>query len=103
MRTIDLVKLKESLNVLLDHVIDSGISSIALEQQYYWQVDAKDRFDLKKKPADLVVGDLFDELDFVERVLLKKQSTVAYTLTELAPILEYVGEIASDKLAANGG
>ena len=103
MRTIDLRGLKESVNVLLDHIIDSGIESIPLEKQLYWQVDAKERFDLQKSPTELVVGDLFDDLDFVERVLLRKQDAVAYTLTELAPILEYIGEVASGKLAEDGG
>lgn len=103
MRNIEIRKLKEAINLLLDHVIDSGSDSIALEEQFYWKVSDSEKYKMNNEPTQVAVGDLFDDLDFVERVLHNKDNIVAYTLTEVAPILAYVGEVASNRLAPQGG
>ncbi|MEW9571734.1 hypothetical protein ABQJ54_08215 [Rhodanobacter sp. Si-c] len=95
MRNIEIRKLKEAINLLLDHVIDKGSDSIALEEQFYWKVSDSEKYKVNSEPTELTVGDLFDDLDFVENVLHSKDNLVAYTLTEVAPILAYVGEAAS--------
>lgn len=103
MRNIDIRKLKEVINILLDHVIDMGVDEIALEEQFYWTISDSEKYGMDSKPIELAVGDLFDDLDFVEGVLRNKDDVVSYTLTEVAPILAYVGEVASSKLASKGG
>jgi hypothetical protein len=103
LRTIDIKLVKESLNVLLDHVIECGIESLPLDHGYYWQVGREDKFDMQKEPKEHLVGNLPDDLDFVERVLERREQATAYTLTELAPVLAYIGEMASAKLASKGG
>ncbi|MFC5740237.1 hypothetical protein [Dyella tabacisoli] len=102
MRDIDIRKLKEVINILLDHVIDMGVDSLPLEQSFYWKIHDDEKYAMSGTP-DLVVGDLFDDLDFVEGVLLDKDNVVSYTLTEVAPILTYVGEVAFSKLGSKGG
>lgn len=103
MRNIEMRKLKEAINLLLDHVIDRGFDSITLDEQFYWKVGDSEKYKMNSEPAKLTVGDLFDDLDFVEMVLHNKDDIVAYTLTEVAPILAYVGEVASNRLAPKGG
>jgi len=103
MRNIDIRKLKEVINLLLDHVVDKGFDSIALEEQFYWKVSDSEKYRVNNEPTELSVGDLFDDLDFVERVLHNKDNIVSYTLTEVASVLAYVGEVASNRLAPQGG
>ena len=103
MRNIDVRKLKEVINILLDHVIDGGVDTVMLDEQFYWKVSDNEKYEITNKPIELAVGDLFDDLDFVEGVLHDEGDVVAYTLTEVAPILAYVGEVASSKLASRGG
>lgn len=103
MRVLDVRKLKESIDVIFDHIIDSGIDQIIIENQYYWQVEESQEYDFQNEPEGYAVGDLFDDLATVDRVLMNKESAVSYTLTELAPIVAYVGKVAGRKLAPKGG
>jgi len=103
MRNIDIQKLKEAINLLLDHVIDKGSDSITLEEQFYWKVNDNEKYRVNNEPTELSVGDLFDDLDFIEKFYRTKDNIVSYTLTEVAPVLAYVGEVASNRLAPQGG
>lgn len=103
MSEIDVSKLKEVVNLLLDHIIEMGVDKVSLEEQFYWKVSDSEKYEMTSKPANLVVGDLFDDLEFVENVLRDRGHVVSYTLTEVAPILAYLGEVASNKLSSHGG
>jgi hypothetical protein len=103
MHVIDVQKLKESIDVLLEHIINSGVDHLTIETQYYWQVEASQEYDFQREPVGYAVGDLFEDLATIERVLLNKESAVAYTLAELAPIIAYVGKAAGRKIAPSGG
>jgi hypothetical protein len=103
MRRINVEDLRKSVNVLLDHILESGVESIDLEKQYYWQVNAQNKYDMATEPVGLVVGDLWDDLDFTEAVLTKdRKEAVAYTLTEVAQVLAYLGEVTGARLASRG-
>lgn len=39
MNTIDVRKLKEAIDLLFDHIIDSGVERLDIETQYYWQAE----------------------------------------------------------------
>ncbi len=54
-------------------------------------------------PAQLDVGSLVDDWGFVSSLLEPDASPVAYQLTELAPLLAYVGEKLAVELAGKGG
>lgn len=103
MRSIDIAKLKESINVLLDSVIESGVDFVEIKDQYYWEVGTNQRYNMQGEPRELVLGDLFDDLEFVEAVLSRKESSIPYTLTEAAPLLLYVGEVVSGRLSTQDG
>jgi len=103
MRVVDISVIKQAVNLLLDHVIEQGIESIPLDAQFYWKVLDDEKYLMEKRPDNLGVGDLFSDLSFVEQMLSAKEQPVALTLTELAPVLAYIGEVAGQKLAAKGG
>lgn len=103
MRTIDVATVKKAVNLLLDHVMEGGLENLPLNEQLYWKVLDDEKYLLTKAPGALGVGDLFSDLDFVEGVVSDGRQLTSLTLTELAPILTYIGEFAGDALAAKGG
>ena len=101
---IDLLKLKAVVDRVLDHVIETrGVRTVALEDQHYWEIPAPARYRTEVDPGELDVGNLADDWAFVSRLLRDENQPVAYQLTELAPLLEYVGETLARDLASRGG
>ena len=54
-------------------------------------------------PGALDVGNLADDWEFVSRLLREENQPVAYQLTELAPLLAYIGEALAKDLGKRGG
>ncbi|WP_445145055.1 hypothetical protein [Dyella sp. Tek66A03] len=103
-RTIDLAELRRAVEALFDHVmVTRGISEVAIDHPLYWSVLPGESRAMDEQPAALGVGDLNDDLDFVLSVLKPGALPVALTLTEVAPLLAYVGEVVSDQVANQGG
>jgi hypothetical protein len=101
---IDLVKLRQVVDRLFDHVIETrGVRRVALEDQYYWEVPAPVRYRTEVDPGELDVGNLADDWEFVSGLLRDENPPVAYQLTELAPLLAYVGEALAKDLGKSGG
>jgi hypothetical protein len=101
---IDLVKLRQAVNRLLDHIIETrGIRAVALDDQYYWEVPPGVRYKVDVDPDELEIGNLADDWEFVANLLRADSPPVAYQLTELALLLEYLGEVLADDLGEHGG
>lgn len=103
MNTIDIRKLKESIDVLLEHIIDSGVERLEIETQYYLQVEESRECDFRRQPEGYAVGNFYEDVAMMEQVLSNREHMLAYTLTQLAPIMAYVGKAAGRKLAPTGG
>ena len=54
-------------------------------------------------PGELEVGNLADDWEFVSSLSQANAPPVAFQLTELAPLLAYVGEALADQLSPRGG
>ncbi|MDF2782531.1 MAG: hypothetical protein K0S96_2336 [Geminicoccaceae bacterium] len=103
-KEIDLVKLRAVLNRLLDHIIETrGVRTLALDQECYWEIGAPARYDVGADPGEIEVGNLADDWEFVSRLSQANEPPVAYQLTELAPLLAYVGEALGEKFGPHGG
>ncbi len=103
---IDLEKLQIIVNRLFDHIIKTRnvkCINITKSQNYYWQIEPKDLYNMSVKPTDFTSGSLADDWDFVSSLLDNKTDPVAYQLTEVAPLLNYIGETLSEELAKHGG
>jgi hypothetical protein len=101
---VDLVELRAAVDRLFDHLIKTrGVRTVALETPYYWEVPAADRYNVESEPAELEVGNLVDDWEFVSSVLRGSTQPVAYQLTELAPLLDYVGQALAEELGPQGG
>jgi hypothetical protein len=92
---IDLVVLKNSVNAILDHLMeDLSIQKVKIEegQDCYWDCETPEMYDSTKKPADLSVGRLSDDLDFVKLIRRGESADVSYNLVHVAPLLRYIAE-----------
>ncbi len=103
---IELEKLQFVVNRLFDHIIKTrNIDSIKIIQSenFYWQIEPKDLYNMSVKPTEFTSGSLADDWEFVSTLLDKNTDPVAYQLTEVAPLLNYVGEVLAKELAKHGG
>ena len=103
MKQLDLVQVKQIFNRLFDHMIETrGVRYCELNEDYYWHVSSPERYNVAETP-ELDIGSLYDDWDFVSGILDSDDSPVAYQLTELAPIIRYIGEEIGTKQAQYGG
>jgi hypothetical protein len=101
---IELAQLKVIVDRLLDHAINSrGVSKITVDKIYYWAVPEESRYNMEDKPSELEVGSLDDDWDFIKSLSNKQTDPVIYQLTEVAPLLSYLGETLSKEFAKDGG
>jgi hypothetical protein len=92
---IDLRSVKGAVNAILDHLIeDLRLESVPIRdgEDLYWDCGAPEAYDVSKKPADLTVGNLTDDMHFVQFVHRGESADVAYNLVHVAPLLRYIGE-----------
>jgi hypothetical protein len=92
---INLKTVKQALNSVLDHLIeDLKLEKVSIEnaKDFYWDCPAPEIYDSSKKPEDLTVGRLSDDVEFVQSIQRGQSGDVSYNLVHLAPLLRYVGE-----------
>ena len=76
---------------------------IDLKHDYYWDVPNDQIYDMGRNTFNLDVGSLVDDWDFVSNLLDKETDPVIIQLTEVAPLLRYIGEVVGPELAGLGG
>ena len=101
---INLIDLRKAVDRVFEHTIETrGIKELNIPQVFYWNVSFKDRFEMAKKPEELGIGSLADEWDFAQNLLAGDGSPIAYQFCQLAPILDYIGNVLAKELAGRGG
>lgn len=101
---INLLDLKLITNRLLDHLIETrGLVNVQVKASLYWTIPAEERYKVNDDPRQLEVGSIEDNWKLISSILDQNNQPVAYQLTELAPILEYLGELLGEQLARKGG
>lgn len=89
---IRIADIRRIVNRLLDHIeVDRGITSVELSQNFYWTLPPEIRFDVSSDPVQFDTGSLVDDWGFVSSLLEEGSEPVSLQLTELAPILDFVG------------
>ncbi|MBK8136870.1 MAG: hypothetical protein KA401_03520 [Anaerolineae bacterium] len=91
-KVVTVSQLRTLANLLLDNLEALNLSQIAIERDYYWEMSANDRYSMNKEPEDFSVGQLFDDLDNLLRVLDGSREPTRLTLTWYAALLRYIGE-----------
>lgn len=92
-KEIDLEILRSGINRILDYMIqDLGKKKLKIDTDLYWGISPDDRYDLSKDPAELDVGNLMDDWEFISNIPSLEGVPIVYQLTEIAPIIRYIGE-----------
>jgi hypothetical protein len=92
---IELRVLKNSVNAVLDHLVeDLGLEKVKIadEEDFYWNCEAPGAYDKSKKPIDLGVGRLSDDVDFMRKIRRGQSADISYNLIHVAPLLLYIAE-----------
>lgn len=90
---VDLRTLKQAVDRILDHMIDDlGVTKVVLEHDLYWTINSSEALDLSRDPGALEVGNLWDDWEFVSHIPGGEGVPIVYQLTEIAPLLAYIGK-----------
>jgi hypothetical protein len=88
-------QLKIAVNAILDHLIeDLHLEKIKIDetQDLYWDCPYSQLHDMSKKPIELDVGRLSDDVEFVKIVSRGERGDVSYNLVHIFPLLRYIAE-----------
>ncbi len=100
---IDLAELKQVIDRLFNHIMETrGVKSFEFEKENYWNIPSRDVYE-SEDPKELDIGSLSDDWEFLSKLLQPENQPVAYQLTQLAPLLRYLGERLGEDLAKDGG
>jgi hypothetical protein len=91
---VDIDRLRAVANELFSHLEQRGAKSMTILEDYYWDVPAAVRYDRYEEPREHTVGQLFDDMAELTRMLNGERPMLAYGLVWLAAILRRLGETA---------
>ena len=90
---IDIENLRLVTNKIFDHIVrDLGIKKVSIEQStdLYWCVAPGDAHAMDKRPQQLEVGRLTDDLDFTNLEVDQGDPPPTLLLVHIAPLLQYL-------------
>jgi hypothetical protein len=92
MSNISIAELKIVSNLLLQHLEASGIESIEISEDFYWEVPHEFRYDKYDEPKQLNVGQLSDDVYELKRLINGEAPPMGLGLVWLSSILRRIGE-----------
>ena len=90
---IEISELRLVINRILDHIEhDLGKTKVAIDQDDYWDVADRERYDFTKTPENFEHGQLSDDWEFISVLLKDKNQAFALMLMHATPLLRRLGE-----------
>jgi len=83
--------LRDAFVRALDHLEEVHGKNIPLDHDFFWSIDAAERYDPYNPPTQFTMGQLTDSLTNLERMISDEQP-LGYALVWLADVLEAVGK-----------
>ncbi len=95
--TVDLEKLKAVVCRLIDeYAFTANATEVELpESDFYWLIDPTLKRDMATPPVATFVGRLRDDWELTHWLADGPEQVSAYSLTEVAELLMYFGEVAA--------
>ncbi len=90
--TIDIRRLRELTNTLLLRLEAEGTTSVELDSDFYWNILPEHRYDRYDEPREFTMGQLTEDLEFVDQLIDGTRPPVTYGLVWVSSLLRYVGE-----------
>lgn len=86
------IQKKEVLDVLtlLSKKINEnfGDEIILSSQDYYWQLDLDEKYNVLQDPKDLTIGQISDDWSELKRLLINDDDAISYDLVRLGELLK---------------
>ena len=90
---IKISDLRLVINRILDHVEHGlGHAKVELDEDDYWDVPDKERYDFTKMPENFEHGQLRDDWEFLSAIIDDKDQAVTLMLAHVAPLLRRISE-----------
>lgn len=100
MQVLDLYRLKAVVIRLLDEAIaEHGSAVFELSENFYLQLAFAKQFDMSSNPIPDEVGSLHDDWEMTHWLADETAKVNAFSLTEVAPLLAYVGNKLAHHIA----
>ena len=88
---IHISELRNIANAIFNHMENQlEIEQVSLGKDYYWCLSDDQRYNMLAEPEDHLVGQLFDDWDFIKPIADDPSLATPLCLVHLAPLLEYL-------------
>jgi hypothetical protein len=77
---------------LVGHIIELGVNSINLPDEYYWHIPKEELNNAYKKPVTLDLGRLSDDWCDLREIIIGERDPLISDFIKLAAILRIIGE-----------
>ena len=94
---ISIIELRAALDVALNDLEKMGLSKITITEDYYWKVPVEDRYNFKNDPPELNCGQLFDDVNWLKKLLRSGEGTYT-SLLFLSGIIDYISSRSVSEL-----
>ncbi len=89
---INIADLRKITNLIFDHMEhDLDITSIVIEEDYYWDIPSKELYKVEGDHPSPGIGQLYDDWEFLSKIRDREQA-VSLMMIHVAPLLRYIGE-----------
>ncbi|WP_020394825.1 hypothetical protein [Thiolinea disciformis] len=90
---VSIVQLKKITNYIFDSIIqDLKINTVQLNDDMYWSIDEDELYEINKEPSNFGIGQLYDDLFFLRKIVTEPKNTTSLMFMHLAPILIYLAK-----------
>ena len=93
--TIELLKLKSIVNALFDKLIEAenhGAVMIPDDTDYYWDIANDERYEPAKRPADLHMGRLSEDWEFLQPLSADEKHLFPLMFMHVAPLINFLAD-----------
>ena len=87
-------EIRKAVDILCQHMEDSGLSNIDIEAGYYWMVFPGEDRDFSKQPdpSELVVGDIVEDTERILKLIKNPEDVVGYDFINMASLFRNIGD-----------
>lgn len=84
--------IRKIFDLLIDHIDDQHGRSIVLNADYYWHIPEEERTNIYVTPSSMDIGQLTEDWERLNDILLTRQEPIGYAFIWLSEILRSIGE-----------
>lgn len=89
---IEIDELESAIKIIFAHIRETGVKSVQLEDDFYWDIDMEDLYEVTRNPENFSIGQLTDDLQEMHKIVAGTGTPVGYCLVWAAALCRYIGE-----------